>query len=296
MQPKISVIVPVYKAEKYLHRCVDSILAQTFTDFELLLIDDGSPDNSGAICDEYATKDCRVRVFHKENGGVSSARNLGLDNARGEWITFIDSDDYIDERYFNIPNSCNEDLLIQNYTFFGDSNKSVRFSESIIKEDCYQDFINENLHKEWLRTPWAKFYKSNIIKDYCIKFPDGIKIGEDTLFVQEYLYHITNVRYIDTGYYMYYCNYDYSRYFLCPQDAITIFHRFIVNYKKLNADNIDFLDLSFNFYWGLTNPKNYKKENRVWYRDDVVKKVYKIVRKKRNIKWWIKYNLYKILS
>ena len=78
--PKISIIVPVYKAEAYLHRCIDSILAQTFTDYELLLIDDGSPDNSGQICDDYAAKDTRIRVFHKENGGVSSARDVGLDN------------------------------------------------------------------------------------------------------------------------------------------------------------------------------------------------------------------------
>ena len=92
--PKISVIVPVYNTEKYLRRCIDSVLAQTYQDFELLLIDDGSKDSSGAICDEYAEKDTRVRVFHKENGGVSSARNLGLDNAKGEWVTFIDSDDY----------------------------------------------------------------------------------------------------------------------------------------------------------------------------------------------------------
>ena len=80
----VSIIVPVYNTEKFLHRCIDSILAQTYTDFELLLIDDGSKDSSGAICDEYAAKDARVKVFHKENGGVSSARNLGLDNARGE--------------------------------------------------------------------------------------------------------------------------------------------------------------------------------------------------------------------
>ena len=92
--PKISVIVPVYNTEKYLHRCIDSILSQTFTDFELLLINDGSKDRSGAICDEYAAKDNRVRVFHKENGGVSSARNLGLDSAYGEYIIFLDSDDY----------------------------------------------------------------------------------------------------------------------------------------------------------------------------------------------------------
>lgn len=95
MNPKISVIVPVYKAEKYLHRCVDSILAQTFTDFEVLLIDDGSPDRSGEICDEYAKKDARVRVFHKENGGVSSARNMGIEKAKGEWLMFVDSDDML---------------------------------------------------------------------------------------------------------------------------------------------------------------------------------------------------------
>ena len=86
MNPKISVIVPVYNVEKYLRRCIDSILVQTFTDFELLLIDDGSKDKSGEICDEYAKKDKRVRVFHKVNGGVSSARNLGLDYAKGQWI------------------------------------------------------------------------------------------------------------------------------------------------------------------------------------------------------------------
>ena len=94
--PTISVIVPVYNAEKYLHRCIDSVLAQTYKDFELLLIDDGSKDSSGTICDEYAAQDARVKVFHKENGGVSSARNVGLDHARGEWIMHLDGDDWIE--------------------------------------------------------------------------------------------------------------------------------------------------------------------------------------------------------
>ena len=90
----ISIIVPVYNTETYLRRCIDSILAQTFTDFELLLIDDGSTDGSGAICDEYAQKDSRVRVFHKENTGVSATRNLGIEKSKGEYLIFIDSDDY----------------------------------------------------------------------------------------------------------------------------------------------------------------------------------------------------------
>ncbi len=94
--PVISVIVPVYRAEKCLSQCVDSILAQTFQDFEILLIDDGSPDQSGALCDEYAAHDSRIRVFHKENGGVSSARNLGMAQAVGTYIAFADSDDWME--------------------------------------------------------------------------------------------------------------------------------------------------------------------------------------------------------
>ena len=104
--PKISVIVPVYKVEKYLNRCVDSILAQTLSDFELILVDDGSPDNCGIICDDYQSKDNRVVVIHKENGGLSDARNKGIEraltNGESEWITFIDSDDYVNERYLEL--------------------------------------------------------------------------------------------------------------------------------------------------------------------------------------------------
>ena len=104
--PIISVIVPVYNVEKYLHRCVDSILAQTFTDFELILVDDGSTDNCGKICDEYAEKDKRIHVIHKENGGLSDARNVGTDwafaNSNSEWITFIDSDDWVYNRYLEL--------------------------------------------------------------------------------------------------------------------------------------------------------------------------------------------------
>lgn len=101
--PKISAIVPVYNVENYLRRCVDSILAQTFTDFELILVDDGSPDNCGAICDEYAQKDSRVHVIHQANGGLPAARNAGIDwvfaNSDSEWLSFVDSDDWVHPKY-----------------------------------------------------------------------------------------------------------------------------------------------------------------------------------------------------
>lgn len=98
--PRLSVIVPVYSAEKYITKCLDSILSQTFTDFELLLVDDGSPDRCGEICDQYAKMDKRIKVFHKDNGGVSNARNLGLSKADGAYIAFVDPDDYIDKDMF----------------------------------------------------------------------------------------------------------------------------------------------------------------------------------------------------
>jgi len=98
----ISVVVPIYKVEKYIHRCVDSILSQSFTDFELILVDDGSPDACGKICDEYAEKDSRIRVIHQKNGGLSAARNSGIDIAQGEWLSFIDSDDWVHPDYLRL--------------------------------------------------------------------------------------------------------------------------------------------------------------------------------------------------
>lgn len=115
----VSIIVPVYKAEAYLHRCLDSILAQTFTDWELLLVDDGSPDRSGVICDEYAAKDDRIRVFHKENGGVSSARQKGQDEAQGEYTIHADPDDWVEptmlEELYKKAKADDADMVICDY-------------------------------------------------------------------------------------------------------------------------------------------------------------------------------------
>ena len=102
MQDLISIIVPVYKVEKYLKRCVDSILAQTYPCLEVILVDDGSPDGCPAICDEYAREDRRVRVIHKENGGLSDARNAGIDAAKGKFLGFVDSDDYVHPRFYEL--------------------------------------------------------------------------------------------------------------------------------------------------------------------------------------------------
>lgn len=197
---KISVIVPVYNAEKYLHRCVDSILAQTFKDFELLLIDDGSTDGSGAICDEYAQKDSRVRVFHKENGGVSSARNLGLENARGEWILFVDSDDAL-----SLDACAGLMQMQQEYDciIFGIKQKSGSIwaptkDGSVSLSDIRRDF-RYWLNTELLSTSVNKLYKRNLIKE---NYPDDISFGEDLMFCISYLEQCDKIYFTTDCYYL----------------------------------------------------------------------------------------------
>ena len=165
----ISIIVLVYNTEKYLRRCVDSILAQTFTDFELLLIDDGSTDSSGVICDEYAQKDSRVRVFHKENGGVSSARNLGLDNSNGEWISFVDSDDELRTRALEYMWGAIEDSV--GIILMGCSTDSKLSSD---------EFVRLLLKRTVPVALWGKLYKKEVLKK--IDIPANIYYGEDLIY------------------------------------------------------------------------------------------------------------------
>ena len=187
--PLISVIVPVYNMEKYLHRCIDSILSQTFSDFELLLIDDGSTDKSGEICDNYANKDIRVRAFHKKNGGVSSARNIGLDNVKGEWIAFVDSDDEIAELYlYNLlshTENVNVDLVIS-YAIMQDSQgnrvKEV-YPENLVEDDYTPLFSNNELN--WHTAPWSKLFRTNLCKE--LRFVEGMHLGEDLVFLYTYM-------------------------------------------------------------------------------------------------------------
>ena len=179
----ISIIIPIYKAESYLHRCIDSILAQTNTEWELLLIDDGSPDKSGDICDEYSKKDPRIKVFHKSNGGVSSARNLGLDYAKGQWITFIDADDYVDSCFCNINEAEINDIIIKR-NYIVDIDNSIKETKQFDTPSFIanmEEFLSQNLYATIFRNPWGKFFKSNIIKN--IRFPLGQRIGEDTAFM-----------------------------------------------------------------------------------------------------------------
>ena len=169
MNVKVSVIVPVYNVEKYLNCCLDSILTQSFTDFELLLIDDGSTDSSGKICDDYAKRDSRIRVFHKENGGVSAARNLGLDNARGEWIAFVDSDDSISE------------CFLKNMIKYATDDTDIIVTRAIIKENLLSsEYVNRLLRKSVPVELWGKLIRKNVIVS-ALEIPREIYYGEDMI-------------------------------------------------------------------------------------------------------------------
>ena len=179
LSPVISVIVPVYKVEKYIHRCLDSIVAQTYTHWECILVDDGSPDTSGQICDEYAMMDERFKVIHQNNAGVSAARNTGLAIANGEWFSFIDSDDWIEPNTYEVAynRAIKEEVdMIQWGCVYesGKKKKTKVFKEEIITK--------KNILSHWEPSMWNKLVSSKLINDHKISFPKGIKLSEDRYF------------------------------------------------------------------------------------------------------------------
>lgn len=179
---KISIITPVYKVESYLCKCIDSILNQTFTDFELIIVDDGSPDSCGAIADEYEKKDSRVRVIHKENGGAPSARNTGIKEATGEYFYFPDSDDWLEPTYiqtlYDIAVKTDAQLVISGFVmeyYERDSDQSYAVS---VPERIFADqkAVRDNLHNYFnnmmMAVPWNKLYKADYIRDKNLLFPN----------------------------------------------------------------------------------------------------------------------------
>ena len=181
-RPKVSIIVPVYNVEKYLRKCVSTILSQEMQDWELLLVNDGSTDNSGIICDGFAKEDSRIRVFHKPNGGVSSARNVGLDNARGEWFAFVDSDDEVDSTYIDlqgVPDDTN--LVIKSFQVVKDDG-SVKSSRIIEKEQCLSErsFLEYYIQKR-KNALWDKLIRREAVGE--VRFLENVRVGEDFLFI-----------------------------------------------------------------------------------------------------------------
>lgn len=201
---KISIIVPVYKVEAYIHECIDSILQQTYKNIEVLLIDDESPDCCGQICDEYAENDDRVRVFHKKNGGVSDARNLGIEMATGEIIGFVDSDDYIEptmyEDMLQYMETHNLDCVCADTYILRGTHKKFRprYGKDLIYEEG--GAINEILNGKLDNAVWNKIYKREVIGD--VRFPINRRY-EDVATVYKFIFNAKRVGYLSKALYYY---------------------------------------------------------------------------------------------
>ncbi|GCD10985.1 glycosyltransferase family 2 protein [Clostridium tagluense] len=212
--PQISIIVPIYNGAKYINKCIEMILNQTFKDFELIIINDGSTDNSVEMCNEYAKKDSRIRLISKENGGTWAARNIGIDVSSGKYIIFFDCDDWYENNLLQEMYKCIEEHQVD-LVISGQTNVTVDASGKILrrtkvlprkhffetKDEILSNFIL--LRKEEIGdTLWNKIYKSEIIKKYDLKF-ENFKRGEDTVFNANYYDHIDRCIVLDDAFYDY---------------------------------------------------------------------------------------------
>lgn len=219
--PLVSVIVPVYKVEKYIERCVESLLKQTLQDIEIILVDDGSPDNSGIICDKMQAADKRIKVVHKSNGGLSSARNAGLQIATGEYVGFVDSDDDVEldmyEKMYTIAKHENVDFVMSDYMRVLESGKvylktleiaSGRYDKEKIRKEIYPQLImGENLDYGPLLSVWHCLYRKEFLDKYQLHFDEEVRWSEDNIFSAFVGYYADSFYYMKgQGLYHYYQN------------------------------------------------------------------------------------------
>lgn len=229
MKPLISVIIPVYKVEKFLPRCIDSVMKQTYTNLEIVLIDDGSPDQCGELCESYAKKDKRICVIHKENGGLSDARNVALDMIHGEYVCFIDSDDFVTIHYienlYNAIKKTQADMSCSSFINYFENDSILQKTSNEI-EDTLVTYTSEQclekmLYQDKIETvAWGKLYDATLFKD--IRYPKG-KLYEDVCVTYKLIHRANKIVVFDNKDYYYYQREDsiqYKKFTLAKMDAI----------------------------------------------------------------------------
>lgn len=200
-----SIIIPSYNSEKTINRCLDSVLKQTFQDYECIVIDDGSTDNSPKILDEYACLDSRFKIIHKKNNGVSSARNHGIEYARGQYVVFIDSDDYVSEKYLEHFNLCSDDLIISGVNIINEIEISkIEVPHQFKLYNDISDIMNDCINATFLRAPWSKAFKKSLLLEYIIQFNPNIHFAEDYIFNLTFLKYAKSVSLIPYSDYYYF--------------------------------------------------------------------------------------------
>ena len=194
---KFSVIIPIYNAEKVLKESIESVLRQSFQDFELILINDGSKDNSLEICTKYAQNNKRIKVINTPNGGVSRARNLGIDNAKGEYICFLDADDKVRKDWLSkFASNTNAELLCCGFAKYHMHNEEIRNfqSDNFYTGDKIYDAVNKMISIGALNPPWSKCYKASIIQQHNLRFWEGCHLYEDLIFSLQFLQHTHSIQ------------------------------------------------------------------------------------------------------
>ena len=272
----ITIIVPIYQVKPFLRKCINSILCQTYKQFELLLIDDGSTDGSAVICDEYARGYDNVKVIHKQNGGVSSARNKGIDIAEGDYIMFVDADDYVSPTMCeNLVSYTDEstDIIISGFIEdFGEKQETIKVSDNIC---CSVDNLKQNFDLYYrlplLNSPFAKLYKRSLLKD--IRFNSNVSMGEDFLFNLECYKRSNNIKFIPNADYYYNCTNMVSatkkykqEYFNCYINCYEEGKRFKYGEIKFTNDALDETFCSNCLYFVQTTVYNVKDKKEMQFR------------------------------
>lgn len=206
----VSIVVPVYNVEKYVERCIRSLLVQSYSNIEIIIVDDGSIDKSNQVCERLSQEDSRIKLYSQPNKGVSSARNLGILHAKGKYITFVDSDDYVAEDFVKegVSTLAEAELGVVNYqrtNVFHQNFKPSSVSKSISFNQI-ETLRNILYGKPFAGHPWGKFYLTEIIKNKQILFPEDLKICEDLVFCVNYVINVSRTAYSDKKYYFYYDN------------------------------------------------------------------------------------------
>lgn len=206
----ISIIVPVYNTEKYLARCLDSILAQTYQDWELLLFNDGSTDGSGKICDDYASREARIRVFHKKNEGVAIARQLGIYEAKGDYSIHIDSDDWVEPQMLEemLSEAVQYDVDIVVANFYKEYNHQIVLQQQRSKDNAPSSLLEDIVKGRQMGSLCNKLIRHSLYNIYNVSFAKGINLGEDALVLVQLLQHPVKVQYMERAYYHYMGNGD----------------------------------------------------------------------------------------
>ena len=276
-QPKISVIVPVYKCEQYIHRCVNSILNQTFSDFELILVDDGSPDNCGEICEDYAKKDFRVKVIHQVNGGQAAARNNGVKEAQGEWLHFVDSDDMIHPKTLEIlyKTAIDNDVKLSMCSAFQGGNIPDDFSKNFDVTANILNMDEENIfhlcknEKYYYWVVWGKLLHKSIFLKHPLT--EG-RIYEDNAIVCKWLHEAKKVAVIPSPLYFYYINTSGTTknnftekqldILWAFEEQISYFHS--LDYEKMTEHLVSYyFEISANMHYRAKHEGNNKKHIKI---------------------------------